>query len=411
MTVDDLRTRLTEEYGEERFTMTVTEIEQRAGTGARRRVTGWAAAGMAALAAVAFLVWPTGGTGIVQPLTSPSVEPTGGGEPAWHASFVRDCEQKWLEQDRGSLPPELRDALPPLRFDVSRGESGMRVFAPADTGYVVECERNARQTTVSLATAGPPFARLLGDTGAELPYYGRSGFPDENGVQQDPDFYIGRVPAGVREIEAHVAGGGIVQGLIDDRMFLIWAPEGGLRDATLRAFGDDRMYIAGGSEQVDGAYQEQTLAAACGRGAARFGRLGFPDLPTLRIGLRAGDEAGLLYGDEHLMVACMRTADGSVTVTEVAALQDPSSTWHPMQFNYADRGERGWLLGLAPEGAVQARAVLDSGKKVELGLSQGWFGGWWSSPATVADRPALIEVFTRTEVWQWKGGTVTHRPR
>ncbi|MBV1855345.1 hypothetical protein [Catellatospora tritici] len=416
MTVDDLRTRLTEEYGEERFTMTVIEIEQRAGTGARRRMAAWAMAGVAALVAVAFLVWPTGGSGVVEPLTSPSVEPTATGTPAWHAAFPQACAQQWAKQDRGGLAPGLRDNLPPLRFDVAQGRLGMLVYATADTSLIVECIHDDDGTHLGLTTPAPPARRLLTDVGAGMPRYGVSSLADENGGRHAADYYLGLAPAGTREVEAHTARGEVFPGLVDGDLFLVWAPEGGLRDAVMRAFTGDRMIMVGGLGHVDGTYQEQALVEACRRTAAPFGDLGFPDLPPVRFKLRSGEDAVHLYGDEHLMVACERSGGESgggagIAVTEVAALEDPSSIWHPMQFNHADEGDRGWLLGRAPDGAVSGTAVMKSGKTVALTVSGGWFGAWWRSADGTSEHPASIEIVTRTEVWQWKGGTVTHRPR
>ncbi|GHJ46393.1 hypothetical protein Cs7R123_37350 [Catellatospora sp. TT07R-123] len=413
MTVDDLRTRLTEEYGEERFTMTVTEIEQRAGTGARRRMAGWAVAGVAVLVAIAFLVWPTGGAGIVEPLASPSASPTARGSSAWRAGFAQACDQKWLEEDRSRLDPSLRGALPTLRFDVADGELGLRVYATGDTSLMVECERNSHDTGVSWSTPVAPFRSLLNDVGTQLPRFGTGSPPDENGVRQGADYYIGRVPVGTREILAYGENGEQFQALIDGSLYLLWAPDGGLRHAAVRAFTADRMITEGEGGHVDGAYREQALTEACRRtAAADFAQVGFGGLPPVRFKWHTGDHAAFLYGDENLMVVCRRLPDGPVTVTAVAALRDPSSVWQAMQFIDSDHSRHGWLLGLAPEGAVSGRAELRSGKKVTLSLSGGWFGAWWDSAEGVVDeRPVRIEITTATQVWTVEDGQVTHRAR
>ena len=67
MTVDDLRRQLSDEYDKERFIMTVSEVEQRAGRAGRRRLGGWAVATIAAVVAAGFLVWPNNLAGDAQP--------------------------------------------------------------------------------------------------------------------------------------------------------------------------------------------------------------------------------------------------------------------------------------------------------------------------------------------------------
>ncbi|MFC7756965.1 hypothetical protein ACFQY4_01825 [Catellatospora bangladeshensis] len=277
MTVDDLRARLTDEYGEERFTMTVSEIEQRAGRDPRRRLGAWAAVGAAAVVAAGFLVWPSPPAGEVAPLATASATP--GATPSatsapWHAGFAEDCRRKWLDSDRSKLAPEDRAELPPLRMEALEPELGIRVYG--NDRVIADCERSPGGLGISM-TYAQPTQRLLPDVGARIPRYGSISHLDGSLSEvASADYFVGRVPAGATRVDAVSPDGRVIEARLDGGLFLLWAPEGGLNDAIVRAHTATATILDSGvdylpEEQLTES-AEQICRAAADRGRVAGGR-------------------------------------------------------------------------------------------------------------------------------------------
>ncbi|WP_155375741.1 hypothetical protein [Catellatospora vulcania] len=395
MTVDDLRRQLTDEYEQERFTMTVGDVEHRAGR-SRRRVTAWVIAGTAALLVVGALVRPPTPDGGVDPLATPSA--TVSGTPAWQAGFAAECDRKWLELDRSGLRPEDRDLLPPLRIERFDGELGIRVYG--NDWLTAECERTTREVTIGTGRAVGNTRGFLPDVGTGITYIGHyrgRTVSSEAGPQPSPDelagdYLVGRVPSGATAVTAVASDGQRFRGQFGGGFFLVWAPRGGLDGALVEAtVGSAEILVAQGS-RLPGGYDAQALDAACGENlASAFAAAGRITMPPRRFALRSGERALHLYGSPNTMVACSRV-DGmvSLVVTRLTRYARVSA-WPELKYFVSASSAAGWVTGVAPEGATGGTVTLNSGRKIPLQISQGWFACRWTAEYD-DERPVRIQV-------------------
>ncbi|MEV4416640.1 hypothetical protein [Catellatospora sp. NPDC049609] len=408
MSVDDLRTRLSEEYGEERFTMTVSEIEHRAGRGSRRRRGAWAAVAAAtAVVAVGWLVWPQAPAGKPEPPATPSAVPTASAaSTAWRAGFAAECDRKWLAHDRTGLRPADQGQLPPLLIEQFHGELGIRVYG--NEWLTAECERTARDTTVGFSRSADNTLKWLPDAGTGIPYFaarrGRATSPDSD-PQPRPeeiagDYIIGRAPAGAVKIEALTPDGRVFPGGIGGHLFLVWAPEGGLRDAVVRADVNVSQVLVADSAELPGAYDERAMDAACRQdlatGYAAAGRI---DMPPRRFVRRDGQRVVFLYGSPDTVVACSRL-DDTISLTVVRRVPAAPQGWQPAKHFHHTSDTQGWLFGVAPDGATGGTLTLRNGRKVPVRISDGWYGtSWTADPHDEDDRPRRVELIVDGETW------------
>lgn len=412
MTVDDLRRKLSDEYGEERFTMTASEIERRAGRAPRRRLVVWATVTAAVVAVTGFLVWPKGPAHDVEPLATPGATPSAlpSWDPVTMARFAENCEQKWREQDHSALQPQDRGQLPPLRLEASEGQLGIRVYA--NERVIAECERDADSTSVGFTYADGPGEQLMPDGGAAIPRYGAiANLGDTPNDNASADYYIGRVPTGVTRIDAVGRQGQLTDALLDGDLFLLWAPRGGLHHAIVRAYAGDRVIMEASPLHPDGAERDVPADQQCAAIAADYtARAGTPALPPRRFRLIVeNDSAVLLYATDGAVAACEHRV-GSVFMTSVSRPLG-GAPWGPLHhFHRGGEGD-GWVLGVAPPGARSGTVTVTGGRKVALQFAGGWFAARWTGVGVQYGAPEQIEILTDTEVWATDGNAVTHRSR
>lgn len=413
MTVDDLRTRLTDEYGEERFTMTVSEIEQRAGRGSRRRLGAWAAvAATAAVAAVGYLVWQPP-TGRAEPLTTPTAAPGESAAPsaspastAWRAGFAAECERKWRAQDHSTMRPADRAQLPPLLIEQFHGELGIRVYA--SEWVVATCERTERETTVGTAHAGDNSLRWLPEEGTGISYFGRPGFTaasPESDPQPGPGelpgaYLIGRPPAGAVKVEAVLPDGKVLPAKLGGHLFLLWAPEESLNDAVVRADVNVSQVMAAGATQLPGHYDDDAMDAACRENlSTRFAAAGPIAMPPRRFVRRDGENVLFMYGSPDTAVVCARGAD-TISLTVLREVPTAPGGWLPAKHFHRTAGTQGWLLGLAPEGTTSGTLILRDGRRLPVNMDDGWYAASWTAdPHDPNERPRRIELIVKGEKW------------
>ncbi|GAA1647934.1 hypothetical protein [Catellatospora bangladeshensis] len=403
MTVDDLRARLTDEYGEERFTMTVSEIEQRAGRDPRRRLGAWAAVGAAAVVAAGFLVWPSPPAGEVAPLATASATP--GATPSatsapWHAGFAEDCRRKWLDSDRSKLAPEDRAELPPLRMEALEPELGIRVYG--NDRVIADCERSPGGLGISM-TYAQPTQRLLPDVGARIPRYGSISHLDGSLSEvASADYFVGRVPAGATRVDAVSPDGRVIEARLDGGLFLLWAPEGGLNDAIVRAHTATATILDSGVDYLPEEQLTESAEQIC-RAAADRGRVaGGPSQPPRRFSFRDATQPLLVHAVDGAVMVCDRSGNHVSLLTVSAA--DGAGTWQPMQW-VADAGYGdGWIVGRAPAGAESGTVTLANGRKVALRFSGGWFAAWLAGKdGTAGALPRSVEVRAGGRTWTADG--------
>ncbi|GAB4060452.1 hypothetical protein [Catellatospora paridis] len=381
MTVDDLRRHLAEEYAEERFTMTVREIEHRARRS--RRLAAWAVAGATVLLVAGLLAWPPGRVDRADPVATPSASADA---TAWQAGFAAECDRKWLEFDRGALRAEDRDRLPPLLIERFDGELGIRLYG--NDWLTAECERTAHGVTIGTEHAADNTRRLLIDVGTGITYIGRyrgRAVSSEAGRQLSPDelagdYLVGRVPAGATAVTAVAPDGQRFRGQFGGGFFLVWAPRGGLLDAVVQADVGNSEILVAPSSRLPGDYDERATDQACRANlATEFTAAGSIAMPPRRFTLRDGERSLHLYGAPDMMVACSRD-DGMVraVVTRLSPYASVS-VWRELKYFRNATSVSGWVMGVAPEGATGGTVTLNSGRKIPLQISQGWFACRWTA--------------------------------
>ncbi|MEV0458334.1 hypothetical protein [Catellatospora methionotrophica] len=406
MTVDDLRRQLTDEYGQERFTMTVGEIEQRAGR-RPRRFAAWVAATAAAAVTVGFLVWPHDRAREAPPL----VTPIASAAPAWQASFAEDCRRKWQDFDRSRLPEQERAELPPPRIERVEGELGIRVYG--NDRVIATCQRShSGSLGIGVTYAGMTGRAVLPDVGAGIQRFGSISHLDATPSDTPTaDFYVGRVPAGTVRMDAVGVRGEVVDAVLDGDLFLLWTTVAGLDGAVSRAYTRDTVLMDTGPIYLRDEDKGQSADRLCRWAADAFTtRAGAPPLPPRRFAFGGGDDALMLYAAPGAVVAC-RPAAGQVQVVSISRLPG-AEEWQPLRHVYELGLGSGWVLGLAPAGARSGTMTLPGGRKVPLQLAGGWFAARWTGKAGVWEQaPAKVQITTADEVWTEQGGQVTRRPR
>ncbi|GIG01671.1 hypothetical protein [Catellatospora citrea] len=402
MTIDDLRTRLTEEYRPERLTVTVADIRRRAERGRRRR-TAWAAAGVAA-ATIGVLAWPQGSVPSGVPLTTP--QPSA---DAWSTSYDEQCRAGWAAHPQSKGAP-----LPALRFDLRDKGRGLRIYT--DGELVVDCARRDLGTPAKveilsergLAVFSTAVDGTLADAGDGLPRFAGHESLIANGYDR-AGHLVGRAPSGTVRVDAVEPDGTVRQAQLSGGLFLLWAPDGGLTEATVRAYTADRVIMEtpmhGIGDRTKGGLAE--ICADLAETALR--QAGLAALPPRRFTWSAGEQSVLLYAGGSDVLSCRQLSP--YTVLAVAVAPAGTGPWQPMRSASGGLSGRGWLIGRAPDGAVSGVAVLPDGTAVPLELSGGWFGAWWPIAPGDFARPVRVEVTTATAVWTEQGGQVTQRPR
>ncbi|WP_144128254.1 hypothetical protein [Catellatospora sichuanensis] len=404
MTIDDLRTRIAEEYGPDRLAVTVADIRRRAERGRRRR-TAWAAAGVAA-ATVGVLAWPQGGVPTGVPLTTPPPS-----ADAWTASYDEQCRAGWAAQ-----PQSTGTTLPALRFDLRDKGRGLRIYT--DGRVVVDCVRRDRGTPVEVGVLSirestvrsTAVDGVLADVGDGLPRFVGQDSVLANGYDR-AGHVIGRAPAGTVRVDAVDPDGTVHQARLSGGLFLLWAPDGGLTQATVRAYTADRVIMEAPLRWFGGEAHGDRVAEICRDLAdTALRQAGLAALPPRRFSWSTAEQSVLLYAGGREVLSCRQVSQNRVLAVAVA----PAGTgsWQPMRSTSGGSSGRGWLIGRAPDGAVSGAAVLPDGTAVPLELSGGWFGAWWPiGPGDFTQRPVRIEISTATTVWTEEGGQVTRRPR
>ncbi|MEU8077186.1 hypothetical protein AB0B31_17250 [Catellatospora citrea] len=402
MTIDDLRTRLAEEYLPERITVTVADIRRRAERGRRRR-TAWVAA-CVAVATIGVLAWPQGSVPSGEPLTTPQP-----GTDAWSTSYDEQCRAGWAAhpQSKGAL-------LPALRFDLRDKGRGLRIYT--DGELVVDCARRDLGTPAKveilsargLAAYSTAVDGTLADGGDGLPWFVGHDSLIANGYDR-AGYVVGRAPSGTVRVDAVEPDGTVRQAQLSGGLFLLWAPDGGLTEATVRAYTADRVIMEtpmyGLGDRTNGGLAE--ICADLAETALR--QAGLAALPPRRFTWSTGEQSVLLYAAGRDVLSCRQLSPYAVLAVAVA----PAGTgpWQPMRGAVAGSAGRGWLIGRAPDGAVSGVAVLPDGTAVPLELSGGWFGAWWPIVPGDFARPVRVEITTGAAVWTEQGGQVTQRPR
>lgn len=382
MTVDDLRRQLADEYGQERFTMTVGEIERRAGrTG--HRVAAWVGATAAALAVAAFLAWPQAPAGQVDPLASPSA--SGGASGDW---FAVQCERNWSGQDRSRLRADERAELPPLRIERSEGEQGIRVYGSDQVTAV--CERDGAAVSLRFARTDDPDRRWLPDFGTGVAYVW--GASMAGGSAGPLSHIVGRASADAQAVVAVTADGQRIRGQFGGGYFVLWAPRGDLRGAVVETtLGPFEILVAEGSP-VFGDLDDRTTDEACRANlASGFASVGPVAMPPRRFAQSDGATTLLVYGSSNTMVACSH--DSGTVQLSVARVGRYAkvSAWGETQTFVSASSMAGWLIGVTPEEAIGGTVTLNSGRKIPLQVSQGWYACRWTAE-TDGERPVEVEL-------------------
>lgn len=402
MTVEELRRQLADDYGQERLTMTVGEIEQRAGRASRRRLGGWALATVAAVVVGGFLIWPNGLTGDVQPLATPT--PSASPTAAWRATFAEDCERKWQTLDRAKLGPD--DRLPPLRMERAQGELGIRVYA--SERVIADCERTPSGLSVGFTHPADPADELMPDVGAHIQRMGTIAHldPSQDDIQA-ADYYVGRVPPGATRVDAVGRDGRVFDAVIEGDLFLVWAPQGGLKHALLRAHRADDMLVDSGPvfNTPDGV--DATEQACQELGASFAARAGTPVLPPRRHLIVENDGQVSMYVADGMVAVCVRS-EGSLSMVSVS--RTTGGAWQPLRYVHQAWETSGWIVGVAPRFATSGTLTLSGGRTVPLVVLDGWFTAGWKGKQP-AGQPEKIQIVTPGEVWTEQAGQVTRRPR
>lgn len=402
MTVDDLRRQLSDDYGQERLTTTVGEIERRAGRASRRRLGGWALATIAAVVVGGFLIWPKGLAGDVQPLATPT--PSASPTEAWQATFAADCERKWQTLDRAKLGSD--DQLPPLRIERARGELGIRVYA--SERVIADCERTPSGLSVGFVHPADAADDLMPDVGAHIQRMGTIARLDASQDDiQAADYYIGRVPPGATRVDAVGLDGRVFDAVIEGDLFLLWAPEGGLKHSLMRAHRADDMLVDSGPRYGAPDGMDATEQACRQLGGSLAELAGTPALPPRRHLTRYDDGQVSMYVADGMVAVCVRS-EGSLSVVSVS--RTTGGAWQPLRYVHQAWETSGWIVGVAPSSATSGTLTLSGGRTVPLVVVDGWFTVAWKGEQA-AGRPEKIEVVTPGEVWTEQGGQVVRRPR
>ncbi|GAA2400196.1 hypothetical protein Cme02nite_59330 [Catellatospora methionotrophica] len=395
MTIDDLRRQLADAYGQERFTMTVADIERRRAR-VRRRLTAWAVTGAVVLLAAGLVAWPSGRPGRVEPAATPSA--SAGGTPAWRAGFAAACAQKWAALDHSSLRSEDQAGLPPLLVEQFDGELGIRFYG--NDWLTVQCQRTVREVTTTTSRSAHNTRNWLSSSGNDVFYIGSfqgRTLGSEAGPQPDAtelvgDYLVGGVPGGATAITAVAPDGRRFRAQFGGGYFLVWAPQGGLQDAVVQADVGGVEILAAGGSPLPGGYDERSLDQACrDELATAFAAAGPVTAPPRRFVLRGGGRSLHLYGSANTVVACTHHDDVVRAVVTRLSRYASVSAWPQMKYFVDSTASSGWLFGVAPAGATGGTVTLAGGRKVPLDMSQGWFAGQWTTRSG-GERPVRVDV-------------------
>jgi hypothetical protein len=373
----DVRRPLVAAYKEERFTLTFSQIKQRAGASRRKRV--WKlAAGMAMFTAAMVLA----GSMLLKPGPAPQPVdpmPTESGVTA----LRRDCESYWdTNKPAGVGLPELRTKeLGPLQ---------VLVYADASVNFV--CGEQVREIDAN--------SRIL-------MWAPTTGLRHVAG-----QFVLGRVPSGAVKIDI-VTPAGTLPAEIHGNLFVARASingaDGQWADHTIRADFPDRVLRVRLAKPIDLGSNSTARTAVC---QELWSGLGFPAELAGQLSQRFGFELSdgrmlSLNGGPELMAMCL-TVPGSGqqphTAMVAGSMAVAGRVSEPFEQLYdATGGEFGYVFGRAPLGAQSGVVTLASGLEVELEFSGDFYAAQWNR-STPTQIPVKVQIDTATHRHVFENG-------
>jgi hypothetical protein len=195
--------------------------------------------------------------------------------------------------------------------------------------------------------------------------------------------------------------------VLEGDLFLLWAPEGGLKHALVRAHRADDMLVDSGPRfgTPDGM---DATEQACRQLGASFAELaGTPALPPRRHVTVYDDGQVSMYVADGMISVCTRD-DGSLSMVSVS--RTTGGAWQPLRYVHQACETSGWIVGVAPRFATSGTLTLSGGRTVPLVVVDGWFTAAWKGKQA-AGQPEKIEIVAPGEVWTEQAGQVTRLPR
>ncbi len=385
----ELKDRLKAAYGEDRFTMTVSEISARAGTRRRRLLLQLAtAAAVVLVVAAGALLQPRHHASPLTPLPTPSPSVA----PLDWAAFTVDCLRGWHE---GAA------TAPPLLAQRQKGDRGLLLYG--DSLSTLTCVGKPGSSTKTLSN---PDRKPLARTG----FFEGFGATGDDGTHE---ILSGPAPAGATGIAYVDPAGKAYPGEIAGGVFFVWEPQGmasyDVTGSVVRvSFADSTTLhyspgIASGLSQTPGAAE---VRAWCVDAMSQL------PVPTPKSSAPAevysrdlpGGGRAHLFADGETLVACRINRLGPTRWNADVDLsyRHAGPRAEPLEPLVRSHGTSGHAFGRAPEGAVTGQLRLSSGKTVPLSIKDGYYFAVWTSDDY--DGAVSVRVDTATERWTHENG-------
>jgi hypothetical protein len=372
----------------ERFTLTVPDIETRAGLRRRRTVLRLSGVSLAVVLVVTagFLLRPKASPPpVVQP--TPSVSASAGVD--FEALAVK-CTQHWAGSTQGR-------PLPPLL--TRRASGGVGVLFYADLVSAFFCSTGSMSIS---NPAGEPNPH--GDTGFEYLLVSGSGTA-----------VFGWGPLGSVGIDAIDDAGRIQYSERFGRIFFFWDYTGefGTRSDRQNAIsfllfshqadGDIVQRFNDDEPELPDSFDRNALTQVCQSAFSRLPSRGqISAAPPNQFAFDQGSGRSMLFfGGEDALIRCVVRNEVRNHAEIDAWVRRQSVAAKPFE----QLSGAGFVFGRAPDGAISGEVKVAGGQTVALSIRDGYYAAQWEGNATAV--PVRVQVNTASERWVYENGQIT----